>query len=138
MRRLFVLLLFLMTFGFNSFGQVSNEKEVIGKWKVEKITEKPTNPQFKPLIDGFKNSTFAFNQNGNFSLTTTSKSEIFGMITQMTNDTKWKFEQKEQYVKIGNKEDNYSIMGISIKEVNGKKLFYLDESGMTLEMKKVE
>ena len=47
-------------------------------------------------------------------------------------------EQKKQYVKIGNQEDGYSIMGISIREINGKKIFHLDESGITLEMKKIE
>jgi hypothetical protein len=115
-----------------------NEKEMYGKWKVEKIIKKPTNPQFAPLIDGFENSTFIFNQSGDFELKTTSKSELFGMITEMTNGTKWKVEKDKQFVKIGNEDDRYSIMGIAISEVNGIKIFYLDESGITLGMKKIE
>ena len=105
---------------------------------VEKIIKNPTNPQFAILIDGFENSTFIFNQNGDFELKTTSNSELFGMITEMTNGTKWKVEKDKQFVKIGNKDDRYSIMGIAINEVNGKKTFYIDETGITLEMKKTE
>lgn len=137
MRKIFVLI-FLMTLSSAVFGQTLNEKEIYGKWKVDKIIEKPTNPQFTPLINGFENSTFFFNQNGSFELTTTSKSELFEMITEMTNGTKWKLEQNKQFVKIGNQDDGYSIMGISIREINGKKIFHLDESEITLEMKKNE
>ncbi|PNW25110.1 hypothetical protein [Formosa algae] len=137
MRKIFTLI-FLITLSSNSFGQTLNEKEMYGKWNVEKIIKKPTNPQFAPLIEGFENSTFIFNQNGGFELKTTSKSELFGMITEMTNGTKWKVEKDKQFVKIGNEDDRYSIMGIAISEVNGKKIFYLDESGITLEMNKIE
>jgi hypothetical protein len=137
MRKIFTLI-FLIIVNSTSFGQTLNEKEIYGKWKVEKIIKKPTNPQFAILIDGFESSTFIFNQNGNFELKTTSNSELFGMITEMTNGTKWKIEKGKQFVKIGNKDDRYSIMGIAINEVNGKKTFHLDESGITLEMKKTE
>jgi hypothetical protein len=137
MRKVFTLVL-LITLSLTSFGQTLNEKEIYGKWKVEKIIKKPTNPQFATLIDGFENATFIFNQNGNFELNTTSKSQLFGMITEMTNGTKWKVEQDKQFVKIGNKDDGYSIMGISIREVNGKKTFYLDESGIIFQVEKIE
>jgi hypothetical protein len=137
MRKIFTLI-FLIILSSTSFGQTLNEKEMYGKWKVEKIIKKPTNPQFAILIDGFESSTFIFNQNGNFKLKTTSNSELFGMITEMTNGTKWKVEKNKQFIKIGNEDDRYSIMGIAINEVDGKKTFHLDESGITLEMKKIE
>jgi hypothetical protein len=137
MKNIFTLII-LITLCSTSFGQTLSEKEMYGKWKVEKVIKEPTNLQFKSLIAGFKNSTFIFNSNGNFKLNTTSKSELFAMITEMTNGSKWKMEQNKQYVKIGNQEDGYSIMGISVKENNGKKIFHIDESGITLEMKKTE
>ena len=136
--RIIFTLIFLITLSSTSFSQTLNKKEMYGKWKVEKIIKKPTNPQFATLIDGFENSTFIFNQNGDFELNTTSKSELFGMITEMTNGTKWKVEQNKQFVKIGNEDDRYSIMGILIREINGEKTFHLDESGITLQMKKIE
>ena len=136
--RKFLSFLLLVSLSSSVFGQTLTEKDVYGKWKVVKLIEKPTNPQFVPLISGFENATFVFNQNGNFELTTTSKSELFGIITEMTDGTKWKFEQKSKYLKIGNQEDKYSIMGILVKEINGKIIFHLDESGVKLEMKKTE
>lgn len=137
MKNIFALV-FLIALSINSFGQISNDNEIYGKWKVERIIDKPSSPQFQPLIEGFKNSIFTFNQNGDFELSSTSSSQLFAMVTEMTNETKWKFEQDKQYVKIGSKEDKYSIMGITITEIHGKKVFHLNESGMTLEMKKVE
>jgi hypothetical protein len=137
MRKIFTLI-FLIILSSTSFGQTLNEKEMYGKWKVEKVIKKPTNPQFAILIGGFESSTFIFNQNGNFELKTTSNSELFGMITEMTNGTKWKVEKNKQFIKIGNEDDKYSIMGIAINEVDGKKTFHLDESGIMLEMKKIE
>ena len=73
-------LLFLLTISLAVFGQTLSEKEIYGKWKVEKIINKPTNPQFITLIDGFENATFYFNENGNFKLTTTSKSKLFDLM----------------------------------------------------------
>ena len=136
--RKFLTLLLLLTLSLNSFGQIKSEKEICGKWKVEKITEKPAIPQAQPLIDGFRHAIFTFNENGSFELSTTSNSELFAMVTEMTNGAKWKFNQAKQYVDIGSEKDGYSVMGISVRENSGKILFHLDESGITLEMKKVK
>ncbi|WP_435262661.1 hypothetical protein [Tenacibaculum sp. nBUS_03] len=133
-----ITLIFLFTINLTVFGQLINKKDVYGKWTVQRIIDKPKNPQFKPLIKGFENSNFFFSENGSFELTTSSKSPLFEMITNMTKGTKWKLLQNKPFIKIGNKKDRYSIMGISITEINGVKIFYLDESGIKLEMKKVE
>ena len=137
MKKLSILILFL-TVSLNAFAQFSNEKEIYGNWQVVGIPEKPTNPQFQPLIEGFANSTFSFNENGDFRLTTTSSSELFEMVTSMTNGTQWKLEKNNKNIKIGTAEDNFSTMHISISEFNRNKLFHLSESGLTLEVKKVE
>lgn len=136
MRKILTLIL-LITLSSNVFGQVSNESELTGKWKVEKILEKPTNPQFKPLIDGFEKATFNFKSNKDFELTTTNNSELFKMMmTEVLNGTKWKFVKEKQLVKIGNQEDGFTAMGILVKKENGKLYFHLDESGLTFLMKK--
>ncbi len=138
MRKILTLIL-LITLSSNVFGQVSNESELTGKWKVEKILEKPTNPQFKPLIDGFEKATFNFKSNKDFELTTTNNSELFKMMmTEVLNGTKWKFVKEKQLVKIGNQEDGFTAMGILVKKENGKLYFHLDESGLTFLMKKNE
>jgi len=137
MKHIFALII-LIGFYSDSFSQKFGEKDLYGNWRVEEIIEKPTNPQFVPLISGFENSTFIFKQNGDFVLNATSKSELFGMIIKMTKGTKWIFEKGKQFVKIGNKDNGYSVMGIEISEVNGVKIFYLDESGIKLKMNKTE
>ena len=137
MRKIFTLL-FIITISTVSFSQTLNDKELYGKWKVEKITKRPSNPQFANVVEGFKNSTFNFSQSGDFELKTTSKSEVFGMLTEMTNGTKWKVEEGTSSVKIGNEEDGYTIMGIVIRDLNENKIFHLAESGINLLMKKVE
>lgn len=138
MRKILTLIL-LIALSSNVFGQVSNESELTGKWKVEKILEKPTNPQFKPLIDGFEKATFNFKSNKDFELTTTNNSELFKMMmTEVLNGTKWKFVKEKQLIKIGNQEDGFTAMGILVKKENEKLYFHLDESGLTFLMKKNE
>jgi len=132
-------LIFLITLSSTVFGQVNNEAELTGKWKVEKILEKPTNPQFKPLIDGFEKSTFDFKADKDFELTTTSSSELFEMMRlEVLNGTKWKFVKEKQLIKIGTEKDGFTSMGILVKKENGNLFFNLDESGLTFLMKKIE
>ena len=138
MRTIFALIL-LVPLSSDLFGQVTNEAELTGKWKVEKILEKPTNPQFKPLIDGFEQATFNFKSNKDFELTTTNSSELFEMILkEVLIETKWKFVKEKQLVKIGNQEDGYTAMGILVKKENGDLFFNLDESELIFLMKKTE
>jgi hypothetical protein len=134
-----ITLIFTILINISLFGQATNESELIGKWKVEKIIEKPTNPQFKTLIDGFEKSTFNFKENKDFELTTTNSSKIFEMMMNgVLNKTKWRFVKDKQAIKIGNQEDGYTAMGILVKQENGNLFFHLDESKLTFLMKKIE
>lgn len=132
-----ITLLFLTALSLTSFGQIADESELYGSWKVEKILETHTNPNVQPLITGFKNATFTFNENGNFDITTTANSELFGMLTDMMDGAKWKFEKSKQQVIIGTDKDGYTTMAIELREENGAKLFHLLESELTLQMKKI-
>ncbi|MCB0443959.1 MAG: hypothetical protein KDC50_07915 [Flavobacterium sp.] len=84
-----------------------------------------------------KSATFTFNENGNFDITTTANSELFGMLTEMMDGAKWKFEKSKQQVRIGTEKDGYTTMVILLREENGARLFHLLESELTLQMKKV-
>ncbi len=138
MRKTLTLIL-LITLSSIVLGQVNSETELTGKWKVERILEKPTNPQLKPLIDGFEKATFHFKVNKDFELTTTNSSELFKMMmAEVLSGTKWKFVSEKQLVKIGNQEDGFTAMGILVKKENGNLYFHLDESGLTFLMKKNE
>lgn len=135
--RKIIIVLFLFSLSLSSFGQISNESELHGYWKVEKILETHTNPNIQPIIAGFKNATFTFSENGNFNISTTANSELFGMLTEMMDGANWKFEKTKQQVKIGTEEDGFTTMVIILKEENGVKLFHIMESELTLQMQKV-
>jgi hypothetical protein len=132
MKKIFTLIV-ILSLSTVSFGQTLSEKEIVGKWEVEKIIKKPSNPQFSPLLEGFENSTFSFNQNGGFVLNTTSNTKLFEAVIEMTNGTQWKLGQNNT-VNIGSEADGYTIMEIVIREFNDKTLFHLSESGITLLM----
>ncbi len=132
-----ITILFLTALSLTSFGQMANESELYGSWKVEKILETHTNPNVQPIITGFKSATFTFSENGNFDITTTANSELFAMLTEMMEGVKWKFEKSKQQVRIGTEKDGYTTMLIVLREENGTKLFHLKESELTLQMKKI-
>ncbi len=135
--RKIITLLFLCALSLTAFGQIANESELYGSWKVEKILETYTNPNVQPIITGFKNATFTFTENGNFYIATTANSELFGMLTEMMDGANWKFEKSKQQVRIGTEKDGYTTMVIIIREEKGAKLFHLMESELTLKMKKL-
>lgn len=135
MKKMSIILLFI-SLSINS--QSFTENQLFGIWKVDKLERKPTAPEFEMLMDGFLNSTFNFDKNYNFELKTTKNSEIFSMITEMTNSKSWKFDKNTNHIKIGSPKDNFSIMGIFIKTENNQIYFNLEESGIIFLMKKLE
>ena len=137
MKNLFGLLL-LLTLSLNSFGQISTEKELHGKWKVEEIVKENINPQLLPIIQEFKNLVFYFNENGQFELISNAKYEFIGELIEMAKDTKWTFDEDKLCVDIRPEKDKYSTIGIIIKETNEKTIFHLDETEIKLVMKKIE
>lgn len=135
----FTILIFVFFLSTISFGQIQEESEFKGKWIVEKIIEKPTDSKFLPLIEGFKNATFIFNENKNFQITTTKNSELFKMMTsEVLAGSKWKFVAEEQLIKIGNQKDQFSSMMIFVKKINEQMFFHIHESGLTFLMKRKE
>ena len=95
-------------------------------------------PRFKQTptytIAGFDDATFTFYENDNFVLQSKNTSQIFLMTLNMLKNAKWKFDQKRQMIKLGNEKDYFSIMGIGIKEKEGKIFFLINETPIALEM----
>lgn len=135
MKKVLLILIFI-SLSVNS--QNFSENELFGIWKVEKIEKKPVAPEFAILLDGFTNSTFNFDANHKFELKTTINSEIFSMVTEMTNGKSWIFDKNSNHIKIGSSNDNYSIMGIFVKKENNKIYFNLEESGIIFLMTKTK
>lgn len=72
MKKYFIIFTILL-FTNQIFSQSLSEKDIVGKWKVVKISKKPKSPNFKDLIKSFSTATFEFEENLNFKITTSDK-----------------------------------------------------------------
>ncbi|GGF81043.1 lipocalin family protein [Wenyingzhuangia marina] len=133
-KTLFILCLFII--GVSSFAQDLSKDDITGEWKVNQIVQSPNDIQFQALSDGFKNATFSFHEDGKFNITTSFNTPMFKIFTKKSNNANWIFEENNQHIKIGNKQNQYSIMGIIVKNKNNKILFHLDETELIMEMSK--
>ncbi|MDO3693537.1 hypothetical protein QVZ41_01580 [Wenyingzhuangia sp. chi5] len=131
-----LLILFLFIVGITCYGQNLSKDDITGEWKVNKIVNSPDDLQFQALSDGFKNATFSFHKNGKFNINTTFNTPMFKLFTEKSDNTHWIFIDNEQHIKIGHQSNQYSIMGIVIKQKNNKILFHLDETELIMEMSK--
>lgn len=131
MKTLFLFFLFLST---QAFSQEISAEKMYGKWKVQKNWTPKSDPKLKDIIAGFDDATFTFYENGNFVLQSKNTSQIFLMTLNMLKNAKWKFDQKRQMIKLGNQKDYFSIMGIGVKEIEGKIFFLINETPIKLEM----
>lgn len=116
--------------------QSLSEKDIVGKWKVVKILKKPESPNFNDLVKSFSSATFEFEKNLDFRLTTTDKTKLFKMLTDMTINAKWKLNKSKFAISIGTDTNKYSILKIIVVEVNNKIIFHLSESQLDLEVEK--
>lgn len=108
--------------------------KIYGKWKVQKNWTPKSDPKLNDLIAGFTEATFTFYENGNFVLQSKNTSQIFLMTLNMLKNAKWKFDQNRQMINLGNEKDYFSIMGIGVKEIEGKTFFLINETPIKLEM----
>ena len=131
MKNLQLLLLFL---SLKAFSQEISAGKMYGSWKVQKNWTPKSDPKLKDIIAGFDDATFTFYENDNFVLQSKNTSQIFLMTLNMLKNAKWKFDQKRQIIKLGNQKDYFSIMGIGVKEIEGKIFFLINETPIKLEM----
>lgn len=135
MKKIFLIFIFLLLSNL-LIAQKYAEQDIIGKWKVVAIAKEFDNPNVKKLITSFKSAVFEFNENQDFKLTTSNPSNLFMMVTDMTNKSKWKFNNTKFLICIGSEADGYSIMQIIVYEVDGKTMFHLSETEIELEVQK--
>lgn len=133
------LIVFMLLF-FTSYisAQVISESDILGSWKVLRVSQKPSDSDIAPILDGFEKATFTFHKSGNFVFRTTSNAKEFLELIDMFENTKWKLEEDRQLIRIGGEEDDYSILGIYVKRSNGFLNFHIDESGLKFDMSKAE
>jgi hypothetical protein len=127
----------ILLFSNHIISQEITQKNITGKWKVIKVLKKIDNPNLKDIVKSFDTAIFEFKENSDFKLTTADNSKLFSMITNMTNNSKWKLNKNNYVINVGNQSDGYNILKIIVVEVNGKIIFHLSETELDLEVQKV-
>ncbi|MES2864695.1 MAG: hypothetical protein V4666_11290 [Bacteroidota bacterium] len=128
------LILVLSFFFFNyTFSQ-----DIIGTWKVVEISEyKETEEMKKMMSDIFLNSEFTFTTDKKFQFSTSNKTRATLEFTKGFSNTSWILDSKNQVIKVGSKKDNYSILIVLYKEIDGIMYFQLHEFNYIFKMEKV-
>jgi hypothetical protein len=132
-------LLIILFFSINVFSQNNETVTIIGRWNVISVSN-GTPIQGKEdeieIAKMFLNTSLEFKSNGSFEFITKSSNQFAKELKEMTKGTRWKFIQKSNIIMIGNKEDNYSIIGFQyVKNNKGQFLKFL-ESGIMLKVEK--
>jgi hypothetical protein len=104
--------------------QTINRTEIVGTWKA--IDGKTTSAEFPAdvkemmlmMIDGFKESTWIFNENGTFRIN--FKPDLSPVMEEMKflDNKLWKFIDSINQIRIGTKEDNYYHLVVTAKRVD--------------------
>lgn len=138
MKSLFFGFLFLLAG--SALGQTLNDSLIMGTWRSEKVLKKPSNPNYRDIIDSFKMSVFKFKADHTFEIRSEQNSQEFANLRKMTKGKSWKFDAVTNTIKIGDAKDNFSTMKIKVKTVEGKTVFVLEETyhSMELEVAKFE
>jgi hypothetical protein len=133
----YLFILSIVLFSHHIVSQEITQKSIIGKWKVINVLKKNDNPNLKDIVKSFNTALFEFKENSDFKLTTSDNSKLFSMLTNMTNNSKWKLNKNNYVINVGNQSDGYNILKIIVAEVNGKMIFHLSETELDLEVEKV-
>lgn len=127
---IFVLSLFFLNYTFS--------QDFIGTWKVKEISDsKETEAMKKMFSDIFLNSEFTFTTDKKFQFVTSNKSRASHELIKGLSSASWILNPKNQLISIGSKKDNYTILGIYYKEIDGKMYFQLQEFNYIFKMEKV-
>jgi hypothetical protein len=112
------------------------QKDLVGKWKVVSIVNKPVNPNLKDIIKSFSSATFLFEENLNFRTTTLNRTEWFTMLMNVTKDAKWRLNTNNLSISVGADSNNYSILKFNVIKLGDKMIFHLAETDFNFEVQK--
>ncbi len=131
-----LLVLVILLFANSVMSQEFTQNDLVGKWKVVSIVNKPENPNLKDIIKSFSSATFLFEENLNFRTTTLDKTEWFSMLINVTKDAKWKLNTNDLTISVGNDANKYSILKLYVIKLGDKTIFHLAETDLNFEVKK--
>jgi len=129
MKKAFTIILLTLLISTISAQQFS-QKKIEGTWNTTAVLSND-----KEVSGIFKQAVFIFTPDGKalIKLNEPLKHKDF---SSMFKNVSWFFDKKKSIIKIGNKADQYSIMGIKLQEINNKTQFVLLEANVTLVVEK--
>lgn len=141
MNKILMVLLFCMPILVNA--QKIKKSDIIGTWTA--IDGKVTSPRLPAdvkqmmtmMIDGFKESSWTFNENGTFRIK--FKENLSPIMKEMKflDNKLWKFNDSISQIRIGTKEDNYYHLVLSAKQVSSGMMVYFSDTPIYLTLKKL-
>ncbi|RNI29953.1 hypothetical protein EFA69_10525 [Rufibacter immobilis] len=140
MNKILMVLLFCLPILVNA--QKINKSDIIGTWTAidGKITSTGLPADVKQMmtlmIDGFKESTWTFNENGTFRIK--FKENLSPLMKEMKflDNKLWKFNDSISQIRIGTKEDNYYHLVLTAKQANSGMIVYFSDTPIYLTLKK--
>lgn len=126
----------LLLFCFIVFSNIAiaQDKSIIGSWQVKEVVSPKDNPVFQDLVKGLSKSTFIFNNDNSFKITSTNPTESLKYITYIADNGFWKLEN--QTIVISDKSDKSLLTKIFISKKDDKTFFTFFETNLVLEVKK--
>ena len=131
-----LVVLVILLFANSVMSQKFTQKDLVGKWKVVSIVNKPVNPNLRDILKSFSSATFLFDENLNFRTTTLDRTEWFTMLINVTKDAKWKLNTTNLTISVGNDSNKYSILKLIVFKSGDKTIFHLAETDFNFEVKK--
>lgn len=131
-----LVVLIILLFANSVMSQKFTQKDLVGKWKVVSIVNKPVNPNLRDILKSFSSATFLFDENLNFRTTTLDRTEWFTMLINVTKDAKWKLNTTNLSISVGNDSNKYSILKLIVLKSGEKTIFHLAETDFNFEVQK--
>ncbi len=131
-----LVVLVILLFANSVMSQKFTQKDLVGKWKVVSIVNKPVNPNLRDILKSFSSATFLFDENLNFRTTTLDRTEWFTMLINVTKDAKWKLNITNLSISVGNDSNKYSILKLIVLKSGDKTIFHLAETDFNFEVQK--
>ena len=138
----FATFIILLIFSSQLFSQELTKEATIGNWKVVnsqmipkmlKGSDAKVKSKMEQMRKGFIGTIFSFGVNNRFTIKFADNTPKFMKELEFLNNQQW-IIQKGQRIAIGSEKDGYSLMGIIVRTLQGKKYFIIDECPFFLEV----
>ncbi|NVO33316.1 hypothetical protein [Hymenobacter lapidiphilus] len=136
-----ILLTVFMFFPMIVSAQKISKSDLNGTWIVidGKITsdELPadTKKMMTVMIDGFRKSTWNFNEGGNFRIKFKPNASDFMKEMMFLDNKQWEFIDSIQQIRIGTKNDNYNHLVLRVKRGDSGMNIYFSDTPIYLTLK---